>query len=265
MFCYLALASTYGHGLRAQESRPRAQETPPSSVTPIPFDIVSVKTSNPDNLGFGMKPDPNNFRMSGASLKFLVQYAYDIHDFQVQGGPNWINSARYDIAAKMDQPTESEVGNPSTVHQGPEARQKLVELRLQALLADRFGLRIHRESKEMPVYAMVVGKGGSKLMPPKVNTGYTTARGLLKCGDFSMSDLALSLSEFVSRMVIDKTGLTGRYSFTLKWTPEDYQDADQVLPGLFTALQEQLGLRLETQKAQVPIVVIDKIVRPSEN
>jgi uncharacterized protein (TIGR03435 family) len=228
---------------------------------PVPesFDVVSVKSSDPNNPGFSVRPNPNNFVVTGAPLKFLVQYAYDLHEFQIEGGPDWINSARFDVMGKMDPiPAESPKDR--------EARDRLVEARLRSVLEDRFHLRVHKDTKVLPVYHLVVAKSGPKLQGANSNTGYTMAAGLLKCSYSSMPDLATMLSDSVNRIIIDQTNLTGTYAFTLRWTPEGTPATnDGSTPGLFTALQEQLGLKLESAKGPVPIVVIDNVVSPSKN
>jgi uncharacterized protein (TIGR03435 family) len=188
-------------------------------------------------------------------------YAYDLHDFQIEGAPAWINMARFDIAAKMDAPSPQPTSTPAD----KEAVQKLLQSRLQAVLADRFQLRVHKGAKEMPAYALVVAKGGPKLTPSTKNTGYSTGLGLITCSAASMDDLASILSTMENRIVLDQTKLAGDYAVTLKWTPDDTTDPNAELPGLFTAIQEQLGLKLIPTKAPVPTLIIDHVEPPSSN
>ena len=140
-----------------------------------------------------------------------------------------------------------------------------MESRLQSLLADRFQLRVHKRTKEMPAYALVVAKGGSKLQPSTNNTGFTSRKGLLTCKGISMDDLASMLSNMENRIILDQTKLTGSYAFTLEWAPDDATNPNADLPGLVTAIQEQLGLKLIPTKAPVQIWVIDHAEKPSEN
>jgi uncharacterized protein (TIGR03435 family) len=234
------------------------------SSSPIPaqtisFDVVSIRPSDPKNTGFAVRPDPNNFTMTGASLKLLIEYAYDLHGFQIEGGPTWMTSSRFDIVAK------TETTSAPTQSQDLEATLKLVRTRLQALLADRFQLRARKGTMEMPVYGLVVSKGGPKLEASTTNTGFSTGRGQFVCSGSSMDDLASLLSGSMDRMVIDQTKLTGSYKFTLKWTPDDSPNPDTDLPGLFTAIQEQLGLKLIPTKGAVEMLIINHVERPSEN
>ncbi len=225
--------------------------------TQTAFDVSLVKPSDPNSTGFSMRPTPDNFSMSGATLKFLIQYAYDLHDFQVEGGPEWMKSEKFDVKGKMDHPSEGT--------QDREAGNKLVQLRLQTLLTERFNLRVHRSIKELPVYGLVVAKGGPKLEMGKANEGYSTASGMYKCSYSSMSDLAWLLSGPLNRTVVDETNLVGPFAFTLKWTPDEVTTQNATVPGLFTAIQEQLGLKLIPHKGPVPIVIVDRVNRPSSN
>jgi uncharacterized protein (TIGR03435 family) len=226
------------------------------------FDVISIKPSNPKDLGFTIRPSPNTFAMTGASLKFLVQYAYNIHEFQIEGAPAWMKSARFDITAKMDAPS-AEMPRALNLAQGWEAEQKLLEERLRSVLADRFKLRVHRGTKEMPVYGLVIAKSGPKLKASANNTGYTSGPGMFICSDTSMDALASMLSDMVNRTVLDQTKLIGGYAFSLKWAPNDTDNSD--LPGLFTAIQEQLGLKLVPTKGPIEVLLIDHVEMPSEN
>jgi uncharacterized protein (TIGR03435 family) len=241
----------------AHEKPATEQQSSPTQTTT--FDVVSIKPSDPKNTGFAVRPDPNNFTMIGASLKFLVQYAYDLHGFQIEGAPAWMTSTRFDIVAKTD------TTSAPAQSQDLEATLKLVRTRLQSLLADRFQLRAHKGTMEMPVYGLVVAKGGPKLQASTNNTGFSTGRGQFVCSDSSMDDLAALLSGVMDRMVLDQTRLTGDYKFSLKWTPDDSPNPNPDLPGLFTAIQEQLGLKLIPTKGPVEVLIIDHAERPSEN
>jgi uncharacterized protein (TIGR03435 family) len=241
-----------------------APQQPASTSTKTPsaaFDVVSIKPSDPKDLSMQWRRRKDSFTMTGASLKFIIRYAYDLQDFQIEGAPAWINSARFDIAAKVDAPS----AQPSSPSAEKDAEQKLLENRLQSVLADRFQLRVHKGAKEMAAYGLVVAKGGPKLNPSTKNTGSSTGRGQLACSAASMDDLASILSTMENRIVLDQTKLTGDYAFTLKWTPDDTTNPNADLPGLFTAIQEQLGLKLIPTKAPVETLIIDHVEMPSQN
>ena len=197
-------------------------------------------------------------------MKTLIQLAYDVPGFNITGGPRWISSERYDITAKA----EADYDKLTVDNMRPLIR---------SLLANRFQLVIHRETKELPVYALVVAKSGAKL---QVNAGapgpqVNGARGQLTGKKGNMSLFVAQLASRVGRTVVDQTGLKGEYDYTLQWTPDPGRlpapgldappTADQNGPSIFTALQEQLGLRLESTKGPVETIVIDHAERASEN
>jgi uncharacterized protein (TIGR03435 family) len=241
-----------------------AQQTPQS------FDVASIKpnASSDNRVMIRMQPG-GHYTATGVSLKTLIGQAYNVRDFQISGGPGWIASDRYDINAKAE-------GLPDRVP--PEQMRPL----LRNLLEDRFKLKTHTETKEMPIYALVVAKTGSKLkasestQAPMMRMG----RGQLDGKKFPVAMLAQTLSTQLGRTVVDQTGLAGEFDFVLEWTPEPGQGggpfggppppealpaADSSGPTIFTALQEQLGLRLESKKGPVPVLIIDSVEKPSEN
>ena len=242
-----------------EKPTPEQQASVPAQTT---FDVISVKPSDPKNLSMTMRPGANSFTITGAPLKMLIRYAYDLNDFQIEGASDWMNSARFDVVAKMDAPA-AKTSSRSAEQDATE--EKLMESRLQSLLADRFQLRVHKRIKEMPAYALVVAKGGPRLQPSTNNTGFTSRKGLLACKGSSMDDLASMLSNMENRIILDQTKLTGNYAFTLEWAPDDTTSPNADLPGLFTALQEQLGLKLMPTKAPVEILIIDHAETPSSN
>jgi uncharacterized protein (TIGR03435 family) len=255
-------------------------QTPPPS-----FEVATVKPVDArDPPPPSVLVSGDRFAATGMSLKELVKIAYDMNygaDQQVSGGPAWIGSARFDIEARVEAALGERLHQLPSEERGVQLRQMLREL-----LADRFKLQIHHESSELPIYQLVTAKGGSKLMPAvaqlssnqedrpeKTRTPIRFAgKGVLE-GNQADSELlvtALSMQpEIGGRLVVDKTGLAGKYDFTLKWTPETLQNGEATAtdagPTLFTALQEQLGLRLEPTKAPVDIVVIDHAELPSAN
>jgi len=230
------------------------------------FEVASVKPRSPDGRGMNIQIAPGGrFAATNASLRLLLKTAYGMRDFQISGAPAWFDSDRYDIVAKA----ESE----------PNVSEARIRLMLQGLLADRFKLELRREKKEMTVYSMVIGKNGSKLKEVKPDgddmnrgvrlkgigrvTGVTASTSQLA---EALSDIALNGEHIVDRPVIDRTGLTGTYDFTLAWTPEHGGASPELSgPSIFTAVQEQLGLRLVEQKSPVEIFVIDHVAKASVN
>jgi uncharacterized protein (TIGR03435 family) len=255
------------------------------------FEVVSIK---PNHAGEGMmirRLPGGKLSASNIPVKSLLQEAYGVKESQISGGPGWIDSERYDIEAKPDDAfadAEKKLSRDEMI-----AQQRLM---MQAMLADRFKLTLHHESKEMEVYALVVAKNGPKLhevtLPPPETPRelpkpgdplpkggiWMRGRGQLDVTGAGMAQFVNVLSMQVGRIVLDKTALKGNYEFTLKWTPDEGQghmpggppgDAapppDASGPSIFTALQEQLGLKLESQKGAVDTLVIDHVERPSEN
>jgi uncharacterized protein (TIGR03435 family) len=234
------------------------------------FDVVSVKPSAPDeHNSFMMQNLPGGtLRLAGVPLRMLIMQAYDVKAFQISGGPDWIRTDRWDIMAKSE----------GVEGRLPQAREYPM---MQALMADRFQLKIHKETKEMPVYALVVDKKGSKLAVHTAGESQIrTGNGSLSIKKGGMAWLAALLSRELGRVVIDQTDLTGEYDYKLEWTPDPREGGPESIglppepprpraetngPSIFTAIQEQLGLRLVSQKGPVEIVVIDSVEKPSAN
>jgi uncharacterized protein (TIGR03435 family) len=185
-----------------------------------------------------------------ATLRNLVGFAYSVQDFQISGGPAWSDSAHYDITAKMDS----------------AASPDQVRLMLQSLLQDRFNLRFHRAIRSRPGYALVIDKNGPKFVESKnPGPGLGLGRGHLIGLGANTEMLAKALSSQLESPIVDKTGLKALYNFTLTWTPDD-QTADSTGPSVFSALREQIGLKLVPVKnVPVEVLVIDHVERPSEN
>lgn len=239
-----------------------------TASTPLTFEVASVKASAPDVPGMFLQPQPGgNLRITGATLKNLIAFAFNAREFAISGGPDWVNSDRFDIDASVG----SSPGTPQQIRE-----------RLKALLAERFQLTIHNESKEQNVYALVIGKNGPKFHDAKPESGpMIRKRGTTITGDgVGMQVLALNLATSLDRPVLDKTGLTGKYDFKLEWSldagtgprptaattgGEVPVASDPTGPSIFAALQEQLGLRLETQRAPAETLVIEHVSRPSAN
>jgi bla regulator protein BlaR1 len=259
-----------------------------SSAPPLTFEVASIKPNRSDDHRFSIQIQPGGgLRTTGSTLQMLLTLAYDVREFQISGGPGWISTDRYDITAKAERADGADniLDDPRkmTEEQRKTAGEQMRE-RLRALLADRFQLTLHRETKEQSVYALLVAKGGPKLKESETKEG-TGPRGMMRMGRAQLSGqgvqlemLTRTLSSQLGRPVIDRTGLKGNFDFKLEWTPDPGQPAalpangpdappppDPNGPSIFTAVQEQLGLRLESQKGPVDILVIDRVEKPSEN
>lgn len=264
-----------------------------SPSEPLQFEVASIKPSAGDERRVGFQIQPGGgFRAMGANVKLLIGFAYDVRDFQISGGPGWINSDRYDILAKAERAASSD-DPPADPRALSDAQRKTMQEqlreRVQALLADRFQLKIHRESKEAPVYALLVGKNGPKFKPSEIPAGVERRGPMLRMSRSEISGqgvqldmLATTLSNLLGRPVIDRTDLKGAFDIALQWTPDPGQAGamfggppppgvqappppDPNGPSIFTAVQEQLGLRLESQKGPVEMIVIDRVEKPSDN
>jgi bla regulator protein BlaR1 len=262
------------------------QEQGLDNVPTYHFEVSTIKPNNSRiikaNPGFTM----DGFRGDFFTLRALMVQAYGMLPYQMLGGPAWMGTDAYNVEAKMDGPT-AEALSKLRPDQLKLARQKM----LQSLLEDRFGLKVHRETKDGPVYLMVVAKGGSKLQEakplsdndkylnpdgtPMPGVAQLTRAGVIVKG-YTAARVARLLSAEVKRPVLDKTGLTGTYDFTLEWarelavmaSPDGDASDGAALPmagSIFTAIQEQLGLKLETGKGPVQYIVIDHVEKPSGN
>lgn len=190
-------------------------------------------------------------RTSNASLKMLIRSAYGLQNDQIVGGPKWLDSDGYDIEAKTGHPIR-------------DAEEKPL---LQHLLADRFQLKTHTEKRELPVYKLEVAKDGFLLKPSQASSSQIrqtrgAGRNQITVVRISIHQFAGMLGKSAGRIVQDNTGLTGDYDFTLTWDPEGNSDS---VPSLFAALQEQMGLRLESGKAIMDVLVVDSAEKASEN
>jgi uncharacterized protein (TIGR03435 family) len=221
----------------------------PAQTESPQFEVASIKPSAPGARGATYyNPTRERFAISSITAKDLIAYAYDVREFQVSGGPHWIDSDQFDIVAK------------------PEGDVSLARVRAMArdLLAERFQLNLHRESKEMPVFALVAAKGGARLQPSTSNgLEVRGGKGNFTARKITLPLLAAQLADRVlGRPVLDKTGISGEFDVNLTWALDQSIDTG---PSIFTALEEQLGLRLEAQRGPVDILVIDHIEKPSAN
>ena len=239
------------------------------------FEVATIKPSDPNRRGWGITVNRSGMLNTlNTNLSDLIKFAYDMHPKQVVGAPAWVDSDKFDISAKPDVP-----GLPS-VNQ--------MKAMLQKLLADRFNLKFHHEKKELSVYAITVVKGGEKIKKEENSPAPIPGFGGMPQRGFNVRNATIAefasvmQAQFMEQPVVDQTGLGDtRYSFVLKWTPDPSQSsgfgggpapaiappgpADDAPPDLFAAMQQQLGLKMGTTKAQVDVMVIDKVDKPSEN
>jgi uncharacterized protein (TIGR03435 family) len=259
------------------------------------FEVASIRADKPSPDGHisghvGYLPD-GRFTASGMTLKKLVCLAYGLEDYQVIGGPDWFSSDRYTVEAKAESAVEEQLPKLSE-----EQRKRVGQHMAQVLLADRLKLVMHQESRDISILALVAAKNGPKLH--EATPGDTYANGLkdrngqgragmmrfmngkVTAQGVTLDALATQLTEQLHQIVQNKTGLNGNYDFTLEWTPESDHDgrppmtsgeaggavvADSSGLSIITALQEQLGLKLESKKSAMPVFVVDHLERPSEN
>jgi len=290
----LAFALPITFGL-VNAPRVRAQEQAENANSTTPVYTVSIKPSEVSTPTYAgtrthmvkMMYSPDGFTAANAALQTIIQDAYGVQASQIVGAPDWLNTAAYDMEFKID--------NSGAHALGLDQRMPRSQRVLQTILADRFKLKIHRESRELPSYALIVGEDGPKLQPAKGGDTYASVikardgqpmgprRMMMQLGNgqvigigaqgTSMADLAQQLSQQLCVPVVDKTGLTGGYDFDLHWSPDasgpDKETDNNPTPSsaahessgtaLLSAIQEQLGLKLEPQKSQMPILVIEHV------
>ena len=278
----LAVALIFGL-LYATQSQGQPQAEDAAAKLPA-FEVASVK---PDKSGTQMvmfRFTPDGLNTTNSPLKMLIQQAYGVEENQVIGLPNGLGSERYDIEAKVD---SSDVAKLHELN--PHQRMSM----LQPVLAERFQLKVHRETRELPVYELVLAKGGPKFHEAKPGDTYPNGikgpdghsgpglvwiqDGQLTCQGVGMAELTRLLSQRLGHNVLDKTGLTGKYDLAMQWPPpedrpgamfdagEGGNAAAPSGPSIFTVIQEQLGLKLESHKAPVEVLVIDHVEAPSAN
>jgi uncharacterized protein (TIGR03435 family) len=226
------------------------------------FEVASIKPNAAGDNRAMMRMEPGGrFTASGATVRMLVGIAFDVRDFQVLNAPGWSAAERFDIQAKA----------PDSM--GDRVPMDQVRRMLRALLAERCQLQTHSETRELPIYSLLLAKGGSKLKPVEAPQGrpqmMRVGRGQFHAEGVPLDALAQMLSGQVGRTVLDRTGLKGTFAVDLEWTPETSAAAEPAAgadgPGIFTALEEQLGLKLESSRGPVQMVVVDRLERPSEN
>jgi uncharacterized protein (TIGR03435 family) len=243
--------------------------TPTLASAPTRFDVVSIHLSDQSITSSNLNYERGQMIAQGTTLPFLVQSAYGIRPYQLSGIPRSLDSQKYDIDAKLDDPSKEPPANELT----PDllrARSELYQLRLQAILRERFHLKLHTITKNGTVFFLNASKNGPKLQESSKDGGYMRMHDLgnetqIEAKNMTMSDFAQELAYVLSNKVVDKTGLTDRYDFSVKWAPNQIIDPNATGPSLFTALQEQLGLKLKTEKGPVEMYVVDRLEPPSPN
>jgi uncharacterized protein (TIGR03435 family) len=233
----------------------------PSREQQLSFEAASI---HPNNSGSRSSSTSINrsgrFTATNITVKTLMIVAYKLQEYQIIGGPAWMDSDRFDITAKAEDKANAE---------------QVAEM-VKNLLSERFQLKLHHDNRELPVYALLVGKNGSKLKASigGDNHNSNTLRGKITGSNIPLETFAVLLSNQLDRLVVDTTELTGYFDLQLEWSPDASRPSadagggaatEPSGPSIFTAVQEQLGLRLEATKAPVDALIIDSLERPSEN
>jgi uncharacterized protein (TIGR03435 family) len=246
------------------------------------YDVASIKPSKPGDRST-LLFRPGGFSASGITLQSMIQRAYGIEEAQIIGAPAWVHTQRFDIEAKAD-------GVDTATLDGLSEDQS--KLMFQIFLTDRFGLKFHRETKSLSVLELVIAKGGPRLKTAKPGDTYPDGiqgpdgnpaghAGLMRWGNgrltgqgITVASLVPPLTQQLGRIVVDKTGLEGQYDVELRWTPDNTSSPiggqsgpvpDSPAPSIFTAIQEQLGLKLESRKAPVDVLVVDHVEAAAAN
>ena len=264
-----------------QAAAPSAPPVDTASIKVPAYEVVSIKPHKDEDGGMMSRSMPDGFTSTGTTLQLLIRGAYDKEENEILGAPGWFSSEKYDIKAKIDD-ADIEAFKKLDREQANTMRDRM----MQGMLADRFKLVLHHETREWPTYALVVAKSGSKLQdskPENHKDGFSmrVSRTEMSAQGAPVSSIVRFLSGQLGHHVIDKTGLTGKYDYTLKWAPEEGERnmfpaaspgsggsvpptaSDSNGPSIFTALQEQLGLKLESQKGPVDVLVIDHAEKPT--
>ena len=245
----------------AREPLPLATE----ASTPS-YDVMVIKPNHSASDNSGITTDDDRFTATNVSLKQLLEDAYNIKQDLISGIPGLLESARFDIQAKIAAPDLAAL---------KKMTREQERMMLLPLLTDRFQLKVHTQTRILPVYNLVVLPGGPKFKPSATQNdhggGSTSVNGSntrvkLSAHDLPMTSLAKSLTDQVHRTVVDKTGLVVNFDLQMQWSKDDDTDSgEKVLPNIFTAIQEQLGLKLESSRGPVETLVVDHAEMPSEN
>jgi uncharacterized protein (TIGR03435 family) len=244
----------------------RAQTLPPSPQHT--YEVVSIRPAKPGEVNSRIGPGPNGgLRAENITAMRLLTFAYNVQDYQFADAPGWVTSARFDVRFTPDKPEITPA--PGMAREQMEGLFNRQRQRMQAVLLDRFGLVLRAETKDLPIYALTIAKGGHKLKTaenPKLGPNLRTGRKEMTGSGLYLNGLAVALSGLLGRPVRNETGLDGPYDIHLEWTPDSAADTnDSGGVSLFTALTEQLGLKLESKRGPVPVYVVEKIEKPTEN
>lgn len=259
------IAITIPVGIGVLRAQPKADT--------LKFDVASIRPSDPNSPGqVSLSPD-DGLRANGISLRFLIAFAYGIEDFQISGGPAWIQTDRFDVIAKPEATSRSH-GDSHPADSVQQNRGERLRERTRTLLAERFQLQVRRDAKTASIYTLRQAKTGHKLKDSTDGRGIHRNRGLIEGRAAPMAMLVKVLSGVLGRPVVDHTDLKGKYDLKLEWaedstgtgkegaTPQAQEPAG---PSIFTAIQEQLGLKLESTSGPIEIIVIERAEKPSEN
>jgi uncharacterized protein (TIGR03435 family) len=241
----------------------------PSAATAEPqptFEVASIRPSRPESRNFDWDDSPGRVSITGYTLRRLIRAAYGLKSIaQVLGGPKWIDSARFDIVAKAD---DAETAKMQKMSDADWVRER--SLMLQSLLAERFQLQVRRDTRVLPAYALVVLHSGIKFRPAKPNEDGDLSGwgGHLEATATTMdafADYLNGVRELADRVVLNRTSLTGAYDFNLDWSRDrgDGGSQDSEFPGLYTALEEQLGLKLAPEKVSTEVVIVESASEPA--
>ena len=258
---------------RANKETAWALPPPPRAIAadaPLTFEVATIKPSNPDTPGQSIlvgRGGPNMFTTTNTTLNDLIKFAWDLHVRQIVNGPSWLETEKFDITAKFEAP-----GTPNATQ---------LRTMVQKLIAERFGLAFHKEKRELPAYVITVLKSGHKLTKNESGgllPGFGgRGPGAIGARNSTMTEFASFLQgRLLDRPVVDQTSLSGKFDFQFEWRPEQLGGqpgaTPQPLPpevearsDMFTAFQEQLGLKLESTRTAVEVYVIDKVQKPSDN
>ena len=241
------------------------------ALSDLRFEVASIRPSQPGERGSSTHTGNDGIRTRNATVLQLIELAYDVQEYQVAGGPGWVRSDGYNITAKYDYEAEKDATS--------EQRDQLLRARGRNLLADRFQLKLREETKDLPAYVLVQTKSGHKFKISEqtsggTNTNRNNGSGKIIATALTLDSYARRLSNILGKPVLNETGLDGKYDLTLEWASDDSLSAGTGAGAaastpagvsIFTALQEQLGLKLESRKGPVQILVIENVERPSEN
>jgi uncharacterized protein (TIGR03435 family) len=247
----MALPGAFG---QEQEVAPMAKDAHPS------YEVATIKLTDPEDGHSGFHTMGHRLFIENQPMERLIAFAYSIHPKQIVGAPDWFSKDRYDIQGVPD------------LAGVPNERQQ--QEMLQKLLAERFGLKFHREKRDLAIFAVSVAKGGPKLtatksdpnaLPDQTGNG-NGAQQAWRFTNSSMADFASTMQYFLDRPVVDQTGLAGAFDFNLEWTSDSALSNDpKAPPGLFAAVQEQIGLKITSTRGPADVLVIDHAERPSAN